>query len=67
MVYLSLPIDSVGYDIRYANKKALSEQNFPVYIQTPIKENPYICTFYPVRRISLVSPKLRHHWTRIID
>ena len=33
MLYLSLPIDSVGHCIRYANVKVFSEPHFPVYGQ----------------------------------
>ena len=35
MVYLSLPIDSVGHCIKYANIKVFSEPLFPVYGQNP--------------------------------
>ena len=35
MLYLSLPIDSAGHCIRYANMKFFSEPHFPVYGQNP--------------------------------
>ena len=65
MLYLSLPIDSVGDCIRYANIKVFSEPSFPVYGQNPgTSTGKYIsgktCIFpffYPVRRISLISPE----------
>ena len=35
MLYLTLPIDSVGHCIRYTNIKVFSKPNFPVYGQNP--------------------------------
>ena len=35
MLHLSLPIDSVGHSIRYANIKVFSEPHFPIYGQNP--------------------------------
>ena len=43
MLFLSLPTDSVGHYIRYANIKVFSEPNFPVYGQNlrTCTENTY--------------------------
>ena len=35
MLYLCLPIDSLGHCIRHANIKVFSEPNFPVHEQNP--------------------------------
>ena len=64
MLYVSLTIESVGHCLRYANIKLFSEPNFPVYVQDlrALRENtsqrkPVYLHFYPVWRISLISPE----------
>ena len=54
MVYLSLPLESVGHCIRYANIKIFSEPHFPIYGQNL---RTYTPIFYPGWRISLISPE----------
>ena len=70
ILYLSLPIDSVGHCMRYGNIKLFSEPNTAVYEQKTkdiygkihIREKGYIRIFYPVYftcvpSISLISSK----------
>ena len=53
--YLRLPIDSAGHCVRYANVKVFSKPIFPVYGKMRTGQNLYICIFYPVWRISIIS------------
>ena len=69
MLYLSLPIDSVGHCIRYENIKVFSEPHFPIYGQNPRKyKRNYVSHIFPHILLSLKCfTKITHHWTRIID
>ena len=48
MLYLSLPIDSVGHCIRYENIKVFPEPHFPIYGQNPRKyKRNYVSHIFP--------------------
>ena len=63
VAYLSLPIDSVVHCIRYANIKnflshiSLYMDRVQTYTEIHMRENPYICIYYPMWHISLINPK----------
>ena len=74
MLYLSLPIDSVGDCIRYANIKVFSEPHFPVYGQNPgthagkyVSEKTCIFPYFTQSDVfHWLAQKITHHWTRKI-
>ena len=69
MLYLSLPIDSVGHCIRYANIKVFCEPNIPVCGQNPrtymgkyVSEKTHIfACFTQCDIFHLLAQKLTHH------
>ena len=75
MLYLRLPIDSVGHCIRYANIKVFSQPNFPTYGQNPrtymgkyVSGKSHIFPYFTQSDIfHWLAQKITHHWTRIID
>ena len=75
MLCLSLPIDSVGHCMRYANIKIFFEAYFPVYGQNPrtytgkyVLEKTRIFPYFTQCDVfHWLAQKITHHWTRIID
>ena len=69
MMYLRLPIDSVGHCIRYAIIKVFSELTFPVYGQNPraytgkyvSKKTRIFAYFTQYYVFHLLAQKLTHH------
>ena len=75
MLYLSLPIDSVGQRIRYGNIKVFTEPHFSIYGQNPrtytqkyVSQKTRMFPYFTESDVfHWLAQKITHHWTSSID